>query len=385
MRPLLLLALGGVLLQAAETSDASRFWIDAQTKRANLTSFHQEFDVTHTLKAAGHEQGSKTQIIIDGAGAKWRSERVTGSGNRLSLFDGEELFRWEQGGDEYVLDKKHDGGAPEPSPYQAKDFEWPKARVLNHTRCQVGKTENTCVVLDVPVQSYLVSGSPNNRIRMIGGTERLLLDTDIGLLLGAHSVLSFDNGRGGYSSDENYVLKTMSFGGPAQEALFKLPSADMKQVKELSAWDAKRIRKQLAGKTAPNFSARDIHGNPVSLSSLKGKTVLLDFWTTWCPPCRADAPSLDKLYSKYGTKELAIVGVSVSEDRPIVEKFLQEHPHSFPIVLTSENELPLAYQIGVFPTYIVIDSDGTLSTAFEGERGFAELRSKLKKAGLDTE
>ena len=80
-----------------------------------------------------------------------------------------------------------------------------------------------------------------------------------------------------------------------------------------------------------------------------------------------------------------IVGISVSEERAIVEKFLNEHPPSFPIVLTTENELPRPYRVGVFPTYIVIDRDGTIAAAVEGDQGFSDLRKLLKKAGLEVE
>jgi hypothetical protein len=65
---------------------------------------------------------------------------------------------------------------------------------------------------------------------------------------------------------------------------------------------------------------------------------------------------------KYGDKNLMIVGVSVDEDRPVVEKFLTHHPPPYPIVLTTENEIPRPYQMGVFPTYIVIDSDGNFAS-----------------------
>ena len=111
----------------------------------------------------------------------------------------------------------------------------------------------------------------------------------------------------------------------------------------------------------------------------------MDFWTTWCPPCRADAPALEKLYAKFGDKDLAIIGVSVSEEKELVERFLKEHPHSFPTLLTTENEMPRPYQFGVFPTYIVISKDGTLVSAFEGDQGFGELRKQLRKAGLEVE
>jgi len=80
-----------------------------------------------------------------------------------------------------------------------------------------------------------------------------------------------------------------------------------------------------------------------------------------------------------------IIGISVNEERQTVEKFLKDHPHGSPVVLTSENEMPRPYQVGTFPTYMVIASDGTLTSAAEGDQGFGELRKFLKKAGMDPE
>jgi thiol-disulfide isomerase/thioredoxin len=182
-----------------------------------------------------------------------------------------------------------------------------------------------------------------------------------------------------------YSLTKTTYGAVPDATLFKLPESGVHEVKELTRWNVARIKKQLIGKVAPELEVTDLHGNPVSIAELKGKTILLDFWTTWCPPCVADAPALDKLYAKYGGKDLMIVGISVSEEREVVEKFLKKHPHSFPVVLTSENEVPRPYQIGVFPTYIVIAPDGTLTTAVEGDQGFGDLRKFLQKAGMDTE
>jgi thiol-disulfide isomerase/thioredoxin len=141
----------------------------------------------------------------------------------------------------------------------------------------------------------------------------------------------------------------------------------------------------LAGKPAPGLQVKDIKGTVVSLSELKGKTVLLDFWTTWCPPCQSDASSIEKLNQKYGGKDLVIIGVSVDEDRDTVEKYLKKHPHTYPVVLSSENHMPPPYQIGVFPTYLIISPEGTLVTAEQGDKGFAKLRRDLEKAGMAAE
>jgi thiol-disulfide isomerase/thioredoxin len=166
--------------------------------------------------------------------------------------------------------------------------------------------------------------------------------------------------------------------------LFQIP-AGLKEVKELSKWNAAKIKKQLVGKPAPEFAVTDLTGTELKLSAFHGKTVLLDFWATWCPPCREDAPALAKLYKKYGGKELEILGISVSEDRQIVEKFLKGHQGGYPIVLTTENDLSRPYEIGVFPTYMVIDKNGILAAVVEGEKGLGELRDLLKKAGLESD
>ena len=94
---------------------------------------------------------------------------------------------------------------------------------------------------------------------------------------------------------------------------------------------------------------------------------------------------MDKLSRKYADKGLAIIGISVSEERAIVEKYLKEFPSAYPIALTTENDVPPPYRVGEFPTYITIGPDGVITSVVSGDQGFSELRNILKKAGLDTE
>ena len=196
---------------------------------------------------------------------------------------------------------------------------------------------------------------------------------------------AIDDGRGGYTSDTRLALKRFSHGAPKDPGLFTPPLTGMREVKRLSPWDAARIEKRLAGRPAPDMTVVDLRGQPLTLSAFKGKHVLLDFWTTWCPPCRADGPALEKLYRRYGDTELMIIAVSVDEERDVVESFLKQHPHSYPVVLSSENALPRAYNVGALPTYVVIDKEGSITAAVQGDKGFGGLRRLLKKAGLETD
>jgi thiol-disulfide isomerase/thioredoxin len=225
---------------------------------------------------------------------------------------------------------------------------------------------------------------PGEVTTITGGVSRIMIDPESGAWLVCHVTETIEQGSGlTYQLDITYSVKHMTYVAAPDPALFRLPD-NLHEVHELARWDEKRIKKELLGKPAPGLQVTDIRGNHLSLADLRGKTVLLDFWTTWCPPCRADAPILDELNQKYG-KDLTIIGVSVDEDRATVKKFLEKHPHAFPVVLSTENSMPRPYQIGVFPTYLIIGPDGTITAAEQGDQGFSRLRKSLEKAGMQME
>jgi len=381
-----LVGLSGCLLATMcvnAQSPAGSLWSDLKAKREQLPSFHQEFDVTQTYKTTTSSQASKRQIAVDVSHDQWREKTSSGSGTAIRLFDGKDLFRMEEGNDEYIRVKRNaKDGLALPASY-AFDPDLSKLKEMQRQPCGLPGKDHECVVLQGPLKRSMRNNGPN-RLTSAEGTGRFVIDTETGLFIVAQTAQGIDNGRTTYESDTNRVLKRVASGGTADPSLFQLPH-DFREVKELSRWDAAKMKKELAGKPAPELEARDLHGQPVSLAALKGRTVLLDFWTTWCPPCRADAPSIEKLNQKYGNRDLTIIGISVSEERELVEKFLKEHPHGYQIVLTTENEMPRPYEVGVFPTYIVIDKDGSFAAAVEGDKGFGELRKLLSKAGMEAD
>ena len=383
MRICLFLAAAFTLHAATETP-ASQLWTELKEKREKLPGVHQEFEVVRIFRHSGSNQSSKTEVILDMASSQWREKSISGSGTHVRIFDGNELVYMDESGDEYVRVKRHAKDPdPVPSAYLATEADWSKSKEIERRPCGLASHDHQCVILEVRLKPWSRQGSGSEMTRMADGSARMMLDLETGLLLSLRTTEAIE-ARAPYLRDVSFGVTRVSYGAKPDPEVFKLPS-DVHEVKELSRWDAPRIKKRLMGKTAPELAVTDIHGKPVNLSDFKGKTVLLDFWTTWCPPCRADAPALDKLYRKYGANDLMIIGVSVSEERAVVEKFLKQHPHDFPIVLTTENELPLTYQIGVFPTYIVIERDGTVASAVQGDQGFSDLRKLLKKAGLEVD
>ena len=385
MRLLIVLA-AALPLTAATDSAAGKLWSDLKVKRDALAGIHQEFDVSRVVKIQGTERTSKSHIIVDMSRGEWREKSVSGAGNRVKIFDGQDVFTMEEDGDEFVrLKRRSKDAIPVPTPYLDTDADWSKAKEIERRDCPLPGEKDSCVLLEARLKQWTRPSSPGGFTRLMDGSARVLVDLENGLVLSMRVVELIQGERVSYKSDTAYSLIHMSYGNGVDASLFKLPATGMREVKQLSEWNAEKMRKHLAGKPAPEIMAVDIEGKRVALAAFKGRTVLLDFWTTWCPPCRADAPALDKLYDKYGDKDLMIVGISVGEDHATVAKFLTDHPHEFPILLTSENDLPPAFQIGVLPTYVVIDRDGIVASAVEGDRGFSDLRKILKKAGLEVE
>ncbi len=174
--------------------------------------------------------------------------------------------------------------------------------------CGVLGSNHQCVILEALLKRWRRTNTATNFTSLLEGTGRVLLDTETGLMLSLSLVQVIQTSGSSYQSNVNYALKRMNYGKPANASLFALPTEVTSEVKELSKWNSAKLKKQFAGKAAPEFTLTDLQGKQITLADLKGKTVLLDFWTTWCPPCRADGPALDKLHSKYGGKELIIVG-----------------------------------------------------------------------------
>lgn len=381
---LMLAALVGVSAAAGEANSNEALWRKFKEVREGSRALHQEFEIIRSVKSGYVEQSARIQVLVDFAQGKWREKFVGGSGDMTRVFDGSNLFEFEPDGTQYVhIPQRFASEELLPEPYENK-LDFAKTKELERTGCGFAGRDHVCVVLEGPIKPWVRPGTPGEVIRLTDGTMRVMIDTETGIWLRARISARVQGDIGAAQWELDYKAKQMSYGAAPDMALFKLPEG-LKEVNYFERWNDVRIRKELAGKPAPDLQVSDIAGAPISLANLKGKTVLLDFWTTWCPPCQADASSLEKLNQKFGNKNLAIIGISVDEDRDIVQKYLKKHPHSFPIVLSSENQMPRAYQIGVLPTYMIIRPDGTLMTAEEGDKGFGKLREDLQKAGLQPE
>ena len=120
---------------------------------------------------------------------------------------------------------------------------------------------------------------------------------------------------------------------------------------------------------AIDFTLKDLKGNDISLSSLQGKFVFLNFWATWCPPCRAEMSSMEILHKKYKRKDFTILAVNLQESNTRVQKFLKENKYSFPVVLDSNGQVGSGmYGVSGIPTTYFIGKEGQIIARLVGTR-----------------
>jgi len=114
------------------------------------------------------------------------------------------------------------------------------------------------------------------------------------------------------------------------------------------------------GAPAPDFQLQDLNGKTVSLSSLRGSPVMLNFWATWCPPCREEMPFIQQIYEEWSDRGLVLLAVDMGESPARVESFLQSYNLSLPVLMDIRQDVAGQYGIMGIPTTFFIDKDGIL-------------------------
>lgn len=121
-------------------------------------------------------------------------------------------------------------------------------------------------------------------------------------------------------------------------------------------------------KTTPGFAIKDLSGRTQQLSDYRGKIVFLNFWTSWCPPCRAEMPSMQKLYQRLDKKKYALLAVNVGEGRQTVKQFAQTNGYTFPFLLDENGQIATRFGVRAFPTTYIINKQGKVVGGFVGGR-----------------
>jgi len=132
---------------------------------------------------------------------------------------------------------------------------------------------------------------------------------------------------------------------------------------------------------AHDFTLKSNSGKNLRLSDFRGQVVLINFWATWCGPCRQEMPKLDELYKRYKRAGVAVWGVNVEDDSSLAENFLKNNPVDFPVLYDVSSEVSELYDVDAMPTTVIVDRNGKMRHLHRGYKpGYENIyRQQIKE------
>ena len=127
-----------------------------------------------------------------------------------------------------------------------------------------------------------------------------------------------------------------------------------------------------ADQPAPTFSLPSRGGATIDLTQYKGQVVMINFWASWCVPCRQEMPLLESIYKKYKPLGFTLIGVNVEPDQKEAENFLKQTPVSFPVLFDAKSKVSGLYNVQVMPTTVFIDRKGNVRLVHQSYQAGAE-------------
>lgn len=246
------------------------------------------------------------------------------------------------------------------------------ARILRTENLEVGESPVECHVVEVELEEQ----EPDEK-RM----RTYWIDSERNLVLKAVQLDKLSGEAANALETEITTTFTKADSNPSlAEGTFTFsPPPD---AKEVASFRTPRPTALEIGSEAADFQLKDLEGREIQLKSLRGNVVLLNFWATWCGPCRLEMPVIEKLHQQFHKKGLRVFGVN-DEDVDTIRDYVAEHEYSFPTLVDPEQRAIGLYRIRGIPTMVVIDREGKIAQYRMGLSRENDLRSWLQKVGIE--
>ncbi len=229
---------------------------------------------------------------------------------------------------------------------------------------------------DIPCQVFQTAGIPAEG----KGPREYWFDPESGLVLKA--IMTMTGQRNGTTMVQTLTYETTSyvFNQPLKDEIFSFQvPAGVRVVDQLE----KLVNPDsMVGEVAPEISFTDLAGNSLSLSDFQGKVVFLDFWATWCGPCKMEMPHLQALHEELGGAGDVVFVAASSEDPATIKAFLKKYGYTFKVVQVAAQDAATKYKATSIPAGFVIDGEGMIKAHMVGAQSEQQLRKALAKAGI---
>jgi TonB family protein len=339
---------------SAQTSDPVALVNRAIETLSKLKKFEIRGTMTTENIRGTYETSSKSKFLM-AAEAPGKSRLETNEpGGQTVISDGANTWTYQPGQKQYT---KTSGSMPDGPPVGsvrtplANLRHFGSARVVGEEDLELLDGTHKAVVLEVSFGT--LPPGPREPQR-----QKLWIDRSSEIPLKV--AMEFTNDRGGelIITSTSMTMESVNLAPVFDAKMFVFtPPVDARLVERIGPNPAPPAPpSDLVDKRAPDFTLTDLSGNEVRLDSYRGKTVLLDFWATWCGPCKAEMPLLERLHREH--PNVVILGINVGEDRTLVKKFVDENAMPYQILLAGRDRVQSDYHAEGIPTTVVIDKDG---------------------------
>ena len=366
----------------------------AEATYNSLTSFHfVAKEVTETRSGGDRRSAETYYLTARDAKGRSRVEIRDPSQNRLAVFDGRSNWVYLPGVRQFTRQSSDSNpGAPSaprifdgvnfaryveryPARYQALSRNLVSATILRREALDGETQAGTYAVVEATYK--LPAGTP------VGQSKRTFWIDEKGFLIAREISRATAKPPGLEHSVE--IIQTVLFATARAneelpDSLFVfVPPEDAEQVDTFNR-QARRSA-TFVGEAAQDFSLHDLKGRTFRLRNLRGKIVLLDFWASWCGPCRIDLPHIEALQREYSREDLIVLGIN-SESAALARSFMQQQGYSFPSLVDEGYEVSRQYQATSLPTIVIVDREGSIAAYLVGLQREGDLHRALAKAGL---
>ncbi len=371
----------------AQPNSAEELLRHVAASYSNAPSYY--FEATETTRTQSANLGRVQERVISTAkdsSQRWRVEVEDSSLHAITVFDGRETTTYQPASGQYLVEAgppavRASLGAANlrnyfKSRYSTLAERLQTARMLSEEIRQLDGRGILCKVIEAEY-----AAPPGSAVASLRRT--FWVDPAESRILREESEARLTSPRGeGVVLEQTIWFHAAALGDGVQADLFAFsPPPGSRKVEsfdqEFAAGGA------MIGNPAPAFRLPSIDGKSYSLEDLRGKVVLLNFWATWCVPCRLEMPLLEEIHRDGAKQGLVVLGIN-NEDPELVLRFLEEQGHTFPTLADGDSTVARAYSVEAIPTTVGIDRAGNVAFRHAGAQSKNDLVEALATAGFKT-
>jgi peroxiredoxin/outer membrane lipoprotein-sorting protein len=231
----------------------------------------------------------------------------------------------------------------------------------------------SCEVIEVTYE-------PGDSVQQVTGPDTLWVDVKNALVVKSTHRIAGESQGMAMETVIGFDFDLTRTGNDPPDSLFVFVPPEGASLVEEFSMGARA--KDLSGELAPHFSLVDLNGKTHELDDLEGKVVLIDFWATWCPPCRKELPTVEKLHREFGQKGLVVLAIT-SEPEKVAKSFVKKHNYTFTVLIDPDGGVFDKYLVSSIPVMFVVDREGRIAAHIIGFQGENKILEAARRAGVE--